>query len=191
MAVTTTVTLIGTALVQPWWLSTVATVERDQRQQRLTRSLTADVAINRLLDDTLPRIPGASRIRVGLISNSLGATLRFDVTHGVAAAGFSLGELQHNVPLAQWANYIEAFLKNRCVFDRVSNPALSAQTRTRLEAMHTAAFLGCPIINSQNEMVGAVFINWDSEAAIPADIAPSVAILHQLVSGIARWLPPS
>ena len=140
-------------------------LEAAELQLELRHTAQTDKLIDELLTSLLARAPQAARVRLGVVHNGITgvtgvALLRFDVTNAVAAPGHSVGAPLINEPLSDWNDFLPVLLTGRCHLSSAKvepNPAL----RSRLDALGANNFLACPVIDTKERMLAALFLTWD------------------------------
>jgi hypothetical protein len=140
-------------------------------QMELRQFAAANKLINQILETTLSRASGASRVRLSVIHNGVtGVTgtglLRYDVTNSVAAPGRSTGTAITNQPLSDWSDFLPTLLQGDCSFHRVDD-LLSLPMRARNEAFGISSMLVCPAADVEGKTVGAIFVTWDGNDQPP------------------------
>lgn len=169
-------------------------------QLQLQQAAQSDKLINQLLQSLLDRTRNAARVRLDVVHNGVTgvtgtALLRYDVTNAVAAPGHSIGPLVVNQPLSDWDNILSDLLAGKCRLSAVADSGASLALRMRLEALGAGTFLGCPVIDVQARMLGALFISWDvnddppTGAALLALIDTTKSIANQIASALDLRTP--
>lgn len=160
-------------------------------QAELHAIAASDRVIHQHLVNILDRMPTAARVRLAVIHNGVtGVTgvgmLRFDVTHAAASPGRDSGAMVANQPLSDWIDYLNTLLAGQCSFMTVA-AIHSLSARVRMEQLGMQAFLVCPTVDSQNMMLGALFVSWDRTDPLPdpGTLATMTADLRGTASQIA------
>jgi hypothetical protein len=140
-------------------------------QAELEAVANTDKVINQLLAGLLDKSPTAARVRLAQIHNGVSgitgiSLLKFDLTHAAAAVGRSTGQLLPNQPLSEWTEYLQVLLAGRCVLIKLQD-LVSPVLRGKMVESRLNAFLGCPVVDAANQMLGGVFISWDDGDALP------------------------
>ena len=169
----------------------IATRERDiqaaMMQAELRHAAASDVLISQLLQSLLAKAPGAARVRLGVIHNGItGLTgmslLKFDITNSIAAPGRASGDLVANDPLSGWAGFLGKLLAGDCTQYATADLAPSPEEE-RLERLGGGAILVCPVTDIRNQMLGALFLQWDRPADVPASETRDATIAAAKLAG--------
>lgn len=140
-------------------------------QEQLSRVPYNDALIDRLMQGLLS--PGVARIRLAVIHdgqvNLIDSDMfRFDISHGVAAPGRSIGPYVMNQPMKTWSAFLPDLLDRKCVQYATSDLAPSPG-RQRVESMGVAAVTTCPVTDSRGNLLGVLFTEYDSFAEVPPE----------------------
>lgn len=158
---------------------------RERLQATLTRVATNAEMIQSALDETLPRIPGASRIRIGVIRLRTDGGLQFDALFGAALPNHDVGPLSNDRPHSVWFNFLPDLVKGQCVM--IHTRDCPPEYRARLE-LPVAAFMRCPVTDGEH-LLGAVSVSWDDENDVPTDLATVETTMRALAVEVGKRLP--
>jgi hypothetical protein len=156
-------------------------------QTELHYAADTDKVIDESLASLLGYAPLAARVRLGVVHNGITgvtgvALLRYDITNAVASPGKSVGPLLLNQPLSEWNNFLPVLLAGRCYLGTVAdqpNPAL----RARFESFGAGTFMACPVVDSRDRMLGALFVTWDIRDLPPTGDTLLAVMKHALGVG--------
>ncbi|HWY33403.1 MAG TPA: hypothetical protein VNX68_02075 [Nitrosopumilaceae archaeon] len=123
--------------------------------------------INQTLDDLLAKIPDAIAVRVNLIhkvnfaKDDQTPLLRWDTVYARAAPTYAKGPgpLLRDQSLIAWSDYVENLSAGKCTYLMTKNLSREA-THQHLIDIGIYAFDVCPIVNSKNNLLGAIFLSW-------------------------------
>jgi hypothetical protein len=141
----------------------------------IRESARSDSRIREYLSALLRRVSGVARIRLGIIHDgTIGVAgsplLRFDITHAVAVPGRVAGDLVQNQPTTGWVSSLPDLLAGSCHYQETTRMDYVA-ARDRLMSMGTAATVTCPVTNMHGQLLGALFVQFDSIDAVPTGAA--------------------
>jgi hypothetical protein len=164
--------------IRNWLISIRTEIDLDQQQNKMiktnqnTQRLTV---LNSGLMVLLTAQPSVSRVRVAMIHTAISpqgqAVLLWDVVDSTAQKGHDPGEKFIDQPLEQWADFLGPMLAHQCVYvvnRQIKNPTV----KTRMKKLNIAAFLACPILHKNSQLIGGLFASWDRIEDVPADMAP-------------------
>ncbi len=165
-------------------------------QQELRMTERSNRQIQARLRWIMASVPTASRTRVAVIHNGAysltgAALLRFDITHGEAKAGRTVGDFVTNAPLSQWADYLDHLIRDECVLVQLSemkDPAAIDQLRR----LNISKFLVCPIANANRQILGGLFTSWDIGDGAPDDMEAVIKLHREAAAliGVSLELRP-
>jgi hypothetical protein len=165
--------------------------EHEREAAMLQTELHYAADTDKLIDESLAGLLGyaplAARVQLGVVHNGVTgvtgvALLRYDVTNSVAAPGKTVGALLLNQPLSDWNNFLPVLLGGRCYLGFIAeqpNPAL----RARFEGLGAGTVMACPVIDSRNRMLGALFVTWDVRDLPPTGDTLQAVMKHALAVG--------
>lgn len=150
------------------------TVKAAVAQYELRAHATSDLVISHELLTLLGRSHGGSRVRLAQIHNGVtgitgSSILKYDITNGVAEPGRAVGDLVVDQPLSEWTDFLQVLISEKCAFRTFADVG-NFGVKARLAAMHVQAFLACPVVDPENRMLGAVFINWADGEPVPKGV---------------------
>ena len=166
-----------------------AMLQAELRQEAASEALT-----NQLVQVALTTARGAARIWLGVIHNGVtGLTgislLKFDITNAISAPGRSPGELVQDEPLSSWSDFLPQMLSGKCAMMDITK-LVNSPNRDRLLRLGVAALLACPVVDIRNQVLGALFVQWDTSDTPPAPAAMTdlqdrvIAIGTQIASAL-------
>jgi hypothetical protein len=131
----------------------------------LGQFVAAHKLVDQLLYAMLISIPGAARIRLGLLQQSIndpvtGTQPRYDVTNIVTAFGRPAGPPLIDRPLADWGDFLPELLAGQCALVSVGD-LKAPYIRNCFEAIGAATILACPALDASGSIIGAILIFWD------------------------------
>ena len=142
-------------------------------QEELKKIAQSNATVRRIMEAELTNTPEAARVRLGIIHNGVyGVTgiglLRFDLTQAVSKSGRSDGDMAQNAPLSQWDDYLQPLISGECSYVKVQDMKNSS-ARAHMEDVGISAFTACPVIDSHNQVLGALFVSWDKNDPLPSE----------------------
>lgn len=179
LRVSAVITGLVLAFMASGFLSTVYS-EHQHRQEKydaierqsaeLDRVSVSNTAINGTMTSMLHDIPRLTLVRVSILHNgtdSLTARPIFfaDNLFAAAAPGYDPGQMQTNLPLSRWSDYLDTLRTGECAY-RDLNTNVSPTSAVRWKELHVTVSIICPLTNSQGHLMGAVFAAW-SEGVVP------------------------
>jgi hypothetical protein len=116
--------------------------------------------------------PSFMRIRVAFIHSGMTPTgdivWQWDNVAVVAKPGYSGNDVPLNKPLSQWNDYLGVLLNGHCAY-MITDTIKNDEARIRIQSNGVAAFLVCPIMNSKNQLLGAIFATWHELTDVPVN----------------------
>jgi hypothetical protein len=116
-------------------------------------------------------------VRVALIHNGINlpnsgqtALFRWDTTNSISAPGFKAPEPLSNQPLSGWREYIADMMDRKCSYVDVKSMS-NYDSQVRLSQFGIKSFITCPLVNQQNELLGALFVSWTVDDLSDEDIS--------------------
>lgn len=190
-AVILALVFLGYPIVEPWLQYEQKKVDTTNRLDIQTKALTrynkSNIEINVRLKDLLSKIPSADRIRVGIIrppltTDNIGSGLKFDMTHGVARPGHTIGELVTDLPISELNDFLPDLLVHKCSYKRFEE-LTSQGLINRSILLGLSSVLACGIFNPSSQMIGIILVSW--ERSLPTNLDD----ISELVRSAAPSLP--
>jgi hypothetical protein len=131
-----------------------------------------DAVTRRILYDILHKATGAARVRLALIHNGVATIngidlLRYDMTESVATPGHNPGDAAVNEPLSNWSpDLLPSINSHECALNHVPE-IQNLVRREKLLELGADYALGCPVVDVNNQIFGAVIISWDAGTVPP------------------------
>jgi hypothetical protein len=129
-------------------------------------------------------------VRVALIHNGINlpnsqqtALFRWDTTNSVAAPGFKAPEPLSNQPLSGWREYIADMMNRKCSYVDVKTMS-NYDSQVRLGQFGIKSFIECPLVNKENELLGALFVSWTVDDLTDDDISSAMSYMQYIADRV-------
>jgi hypothetical protein len=163
---------IGVAILATVGLVTYGLVlfEKQSQERSLGSIVERNKVVSRELAKLLDDVPRTSLARVSIIHNieptvSGASLVGIDQANTMVPPGRVVPVPQRDIPLSQWTGDLDEYTSHECVRRQTGELADTA-FRERLLPLQILFYVGCPLIDSNGVLYGAVFLNWDDLANV-------------------------
>lgn len=164
----------------------------DRQSVELDRVAISNRSINASLTEVFTQVPRASMARVSVLHNGTDSISNrpifyADNLYAASLPGYPSGDMQTNVPLSRWSDYLDDLRAGRCAYKDLSTMA-GPTSVTRWKELNIVASIICPLQDSQGHLSGALFIAWHqgikppTEEELPIDVERTQAIAKAIAT---------
>lgn len=136
----------------------------ERQSAELDRLSVSNHAIEGIMTKMLAEIPRLTLVRVSVLHNGADTLMArplfyADNMYAAAIPGYETGDLQTNIPLSRWSDYLDTLRAGECAYRDLDTKVRPASV-VRWKELHIIASIICPLTNSQGHLMGAVFAAW-------------------------------
>lgn len=144
-----------------------------EQGMEVERESLSNKIITARLHELLQAIPNATLVRVSVIHNGTSMVTKqpllfADNLFAVSSPGFPIGDMQTNVPLNRWEDYLDDLRAGKCSFRELGKVAAITEG-VRWRQLGVRASVICPLTNTQGQLMGAIFLSWHDTVQPPSD----------------------